>query len=339
MNSFISEKKTGSYEGKDVMEYTLRNAGGMQVSIINYGATITKIIAPDKHGNFQNLVIGFDDLESYLQRSNQYIGCIVGRYCNRIANGRFTLDEKTYQLAKNNGNNSLHGGEKGFDKALWNVVKYETNNSLQLSYLSKDGEEGFPGNLNTTVVYCLDDNNALSIDYTATTDQPTPLNLTNHCYFNLSGKENNSILDHRLQLSCDHYTVADTNLIPTGKISTVENSSLDFRSAKKIGSVIDAGGYDHNLIINKNNGSSLAPAAILSDPTSGRVMEMFTTEPAVQFYSAKFFNEQTNKEEYTAVCLEAQHYPNSPNEPSFPNTILRPGEIYRQTTVYKFLVK
>ncbi|MFT3907972.1 MAG: aldose epimerase family protein [Ferruginibacter sp.] len=330
----ISKKPFGNFENDPVTEYTLQNANGMQVSIINYGATITKIIAADRQNVFANVINGFDTLADYLSSNNPYMGCIVGRYCNRIAHGKFVLDGKEYNLAKNHGEHSLHGGHKGFDKVLWNAEPGEATNSLKLNYLSKDGEEGFPGNLNITVIYSLTNNNELKIDYSATTDRSTPVNFTNHCYFNLSGDNNTPITDHELQLFADNYTATDPKLIPTGEIASVKNTGLDFSSAKKVGKEIAAiGGYDHNMIINKNDNAvnDLVLTANLYEPVSGRHMQMFTTEPAVQFYSGN-----QNPGQQFGLCLEAQHYPDSPNKPSFPNTILKPGELYRQTTVYKF---
>lgn len=331
----ISEKYFGSFEGRPVMEYTLHNDKDVQVSIINYGATITKIITADRNNNYSNVINHFDDLESYLQKSNPYFGCIVGRYCNRIANGKFVLDEVEYHLAKNHGEHSLHGGIKGFDKVWWDVAMEEKGNGIKLTYFSKDGEEGFPGNLQLEVVYSLTNDNELTIDYTATTDKATPLSLTNHCYFNLSGDSNIPILDHELKLFADTYTVTDKTLIPTGEIADTKNSALDFSIAKKVGKDINSiGGYDHNMIINKEENNKFAAIAELYEPVSSRFMQMYTTEPAIQFYSGNL-----KPGAQYGLCLEAQHYPNSPNEPSFPNTILRPGETYRQTTVYKFSVK
>lgn len=331
--NIISKKPFGNFENKPVTEYSLQNANGMRVSIINYGATVTKIITADRNNLFANVINGFDTFDDYLSSNNPYMGCIVGRYCNRIAHGNFTIEGNKYNLAKNHGEHSLHGGYKGFDKAWWNAEPNEIDNSLKLNYLSKDGEEGFPGNLDITVIYSLSDGNELKIDYSATTDKSTPVNFTNHCYFNLSGDNNNPILEHELQLFANSYTLTDSKLIPTGEIATVKNTLLDFTSAKKVGKDINAiGGYDHNMIINKNDGSTnILKAAGLYEPVSGRFMQMFTTEPAVQFYSG---NLEPGKQ--FGLCLEAQHYPNSPNEPSFPNTILRPGEEYRQETVYKF---
>ncbi len=343
MSIAISRKEFGTYEGKDVMEYTLRNANGMQVSVINYGATITKIITIDKLNKFGNVIAGFDNLDDYIKHGNYYYGSIVGRYCNRIANGSFELGGEKYQLAKNNNGNSLHGGIKGFDKAWWDIEKQEVNNSLILTYFSKDGEEGFPGNLTTTVIYKLTNENELKIEYAAITDKATPVNLTNHCYFNLSAEKKMNILDNKLMIQADYYTGIGTDLIPTGEIIDLKDSYYDFTSAKIIEKDIQAaGGYDHNFILNKDENSFPSQpslAASLYDPLSGRLMEMFTTEPAVQLYTAKTTDEKKNTEVYTAICLEAQHYPNSPNEPSFPNTILNSGETYRQTTIYKFSVK
>jgi aldose 1-epimerase len=331
----VSEKIFGIFEGKPVTEYTLQNTNGMQVSIINYGATVTKLITADMNNIFANVINNFPGMEGYLQENNPYFGSLVGRYCNRIAHGIFALDGIVYYLAKNHGKHSLHGGLKGFDKVCWNVEKQEINNAISLTYLSKDGEEGFPGNLRVTVTYTLTNDNALKIDYTGTTDKATPINLTNHCYFNLSGNNELPILDHELKLFADSYTVTDKELIPTGEIVSVKNTALDFTDAKRVGKDIEmVGGYDHNIIINKNRVNEFSETAELYDPGSGRLMQMFTTEPAVQFYSGS----QKPGQQF-GLCLEAQHYPNSPNEPSFPNTILRPGDIYTQTTVYKFCTR
>lgn len=334
----ITEKTFGSFEGKPVIEYSLKNANGIQVSVINYGATITKIITPDKNNVSANVINHFDNLDGYLQKSNPYMGCIVGRFCNRIANGKFTLDGKEYNLARNHGEHSLHGGYKGFDKAYWNAAKTESQNAVQFHYLSKDGEEGFPGNLDLTITYTLSEDNSLSIDYRATTDKATPVNFTNHCYFNLSGDHKTSILDHELQIFADTYTLTDVQLIPTGEIASVKNTALDFTTSKKVGKDIAVmNGYDHNMIINeKKSDAATVETAQLYEPVSGRFMTMFTTEPAVQFYSG---NLNPGDGEQAGLCLEAQHYPNSPNEPAFPNTILRPGDIYKQTTIYRFSTK
>lgn len=346
MKAGITETPFGTYEGKPVTEYTITNANGMQVSIINYGGTVIKIIAPDKSGKMGDVVLGYDSLSSYLQKGNPYFGALIGRYGNRIANAKFTLDGKEYTLAANDHGNSLHGGNKGFDKVYWNIEK-QNDSSLKLTYVSKDGEEGYPGTLNVQVIYTLTGDNSMKIDYTATTDKPTPVNLTNHCYFNLSAGNDSTIENHELWLNADKYTPVNDVLIPTGAIAEVKNTPMDFTSAKKIGKDIQQvkGGYDHNWILNKT-GNDLTKAATVFEPNSGRYMEVFTTEPAIQFYSGNFLDgtlsNTRNGQKYVqhgALCLETQHYPDSPNEPSFPNTILKPGETYRQTTIYKFSVK
>ena len=344
MNQGITEKPFGNFESNPVTEYTITNKNGMQVSVLNYGATITKIFTNDKEGIAGNVLAGFDSFDEYLQNGNQYNGSIVGRYCNRIGNARFELDGKEYLLAKNNKDNSLHGGIKGFDKVCWTLQKQDSTNSLVLSYLSKDGEEGFSGNMNVEVVYTLTDNNELKIDYSAQTDKSSPVNLTSHCYFNLSAGKVRTILDHELCIFADKYTILNSASIPTGELASVKNGRLDFTSAKKIGKDIYSfpGGYDINFVLNEPGGKAVE----LYDPVSGRFMEMYTTEPGLQFYSGNMFRKINNEKdsaevqiEHAALCLEAQHFPDSPNKPTFPNTILRPGETYRQTTVYKFSVK
>lgn len=344
MKFSITEEPFGSHEGENITKYVLTNPGGMQVGILNYGGTITDIITTDKAGNNGNVVLGFDSLSGYLQKGNPYFGSLVGRYGNRIANGKFTLDGKQYTLAGNNGGNSLHGGNKGYDKVVWKAEKLPGDSSLQLTYLSKDGEEGYPGNLNIKVVYTLGTDNGLKIDYTATTDKATPVNLTNHAYYNLSAGKDSTILGHNLMINADKFTEVNANLIPTGKLPEVKGGPMDFTSSKMIGKEIQQvkGGYDHNWILNKK-GNDLEKAAELYDPTSGRLMEVWTTEPGVQFYSGNFLNGTlTNTRggasyvKHAGLCLETQHYPDSPNQPAFPTTILKPGETYRQTTVYKF---
>ncbi len=344
MNQDITEKPFGSFESKTVTEYTITNKNGMQVSVLNYGATITRIITKDKYGLYGNVLVGYETLDEYILNGNQYNGSIVGRYCNRIGDARFELDGEEYLLAKNNNGNSLHGGITGFDKVCWSVEKKEKINSLKLTYLSKDGEEGFPGNLNINVVYSLTDENEFIIDYSAQTDKATPVNFTNHCYFNLSSGKVNNICDHELTIHANQYTVLDIESIPTGEIANVINSRLDFTIAKKVGQDINSfpGGYDINFVLNEPTGIS----ANLYDPASGRYMEMRTSEPGLQFYCGNMFrkiNTETGlavmQIENAALCLEAQHFPDSPNKPSFPNTILRPGETYSQSTIYKFYVK
>ena len=342
----IAERPFGTFEGQAITEYTLTNAKGMQLSIINYGGTITRLIVPDKDGKMGDVVLGYDSLSGYLQRANPYFGALIGRYGNRIGKATFTLDGQTYNLNKNDGANSLHGGSKGYDKVVWTAEK-QGDNALKLSYLSKDGEGGYPGNLNVTVVYTLTADNEVKIDYTATTDKATPVNLTNHAYFNLSAGVDSTILDHELQLSADKYTPVDAGLIPTGEIADVKGTPMDFTTSKPVGRDIAQvrGGYDHNWVLNKN-GTALEKIGTLYHPKSGRVMEVSTTEPGIQFYSGNFLNGRLANSKggakyvkYAALCLETQHFPDSPNKPNFPNTVLKPGETYKTTTVYKFSTK
>jgi len=346
MKASITERPFGNYYNAPVTEYTLTNSSGMQASILNYGGTITKLMVPDRNGKMGDVVLGFETFGGYMQKKDPYIGALVGRYANRIANAKFTMDGKTYKLAPNNYGNSLHGGNVGFDKVIWNAEKIG-DSGLKLTYQSKDGEEGYPGNLNVQVIYTLGADNSLKIDYTATTDQATPVNLTNHSYFNLSAGKDSTVLDHVLKLDADKYTPVNDQLIPTGQIANVKGTPLDFTTPKAIGKDIGSvkGGFDHNWILNKK-GNELQEAATVYDPGSGRYMEVLTTQPGIQFYSGNFLNgdlQVTKKGQiyipHSGLCLETQHYPDSPNEPSFPNTILKPGETYRQTTVYKFSVK
>jgi aldose 1-epimerase len=346
MRASITEKPFGNYYNAPVTEYTLANSSGMQVSILNYGGIVTKIMVPDKKGKLGDVVLGFENFSGYTQKNEPYLGALVGRYANRIGNAKFILDGKTYKLAPNNFGNSLHGGNVGFDKVIWNVEKLG-DTSLKLSYQSKDNEEGYPGNLNAGVVYTLSADNSLKIDYTATTDKPTPVNLTNHSYFNLSAGKDSTILDHVLHLDADKYTPVNDQLIPTGQVAVVKGTPLDFTTAKAIGKDIGnvKGGFDHNWILNKK-GNGLQEAATVYDPGSGRYMEVWTTQPGIQFYSGNFLNGNLQAAKgrrvygaHAGLCLETQHYPDSPNEPSFPSTILKPGETYRETTIYKFSVK
>jgi len=336
----------GMIGADSVFQYTLTNKSGMVVKILNYGGTVTDIITPDKNGKMGDVVLGYDSLEGYLQTGNPYFGCLVGRYGNRIANAKFTLDGKEYTLAVNNAPNTLHGGLKGFDKVIWTVKSIDDSN-LSLSYLSKDGEEGYPGNLSVDVIYSLSDDNGLKIDYTAVTDRATPLNLTNHCYFNLSAGADSTILDHELMLKADKYTPVDATLIPTGKIDDVKGTPMDFTTSKKVGKDIAnvTGGYDHNWVINRS-GNDLELIGSVYHAGSGRYMEVFTTQPGIQFYTGNFLDGTLKNTrdgmkyvKHAALCLETQHFPDSPNQPSFPNTILKPGEIYHHTTVYKFSTK
>lgn len=341
----VTTKDWGETDGKKVQLFTLTNKNGITVTITNYGGIVTSWVTPDKHGNRSSVVVGMDSLESYL-RKPPYFGALIGRYGNRIGDAKFKLDGKTYTLAANNGKNNLHGGNKGFDKVVWDATPAaDSTPALTLTYLSKDGEEGFPGNLKVTVVYTLTDADELNIEYTAETDKATPVNLTNHSYFNLTGSTENTILNHSLQLVADHFTPVDTTLIPTGEIKAVAGTPFDFTKPEIIGSRIDAvpgaapGGYDHNYVINRKD-SSLQLVATLTDSTSGRKLEVFTTEPGIQFYSGNFLNgafvsggKPVNFR--TALCLETQHFPDSPNKPNFPSTILQPGQKYHTVTTYK----
>jgi aldose 1-epimerase len=340
--------KTG--DGVAVELYTLTNAAGMKAKIMTYGAILTELDAPDRDGKTADVVLGFDNLKDYLA-GHPYFGATVGRVANRIAKGEFTLDGKKYKLAVNNGPNALHGGKKGFDKVVWKAEPETLPDgaAVKLTYLSKDGEEGYPGNLTVTVVYTLTNSDALRIDYTAKTDKATPVNLTNHTYFNLAGTKSGDILGHELTLNADKYTPADDTLIPTGEIKPVKDTPLDFTKPRKIGERIDQlkgepRGYDHNFVLN-SEGKELALAATVREPKSGRIMEIYTTEPGVQFYTGNFLDgKQTGKggvvyKKHAGFCLEAQHFPDSVNHANFPSMILKPGETYRQTTIYKFSAK
>ena len=337
-------------DGTAVELFTLKNATGMTVKITNYGGIITHLLVPDKNGKLGDVVLGYDTLEGYLKAS-PYFGCIVGRYGNRIGKGEFTLGGKAFALAKNNNGNSLHGGLIGFDKKLWKpeAAVGPEGPFLKLSYLSKDGEEGYPGNLSTTVTYTLTGQNELKIDYAAAADKETVLNLTNHTYFNLAGSGN--ILEHELVLHAERFTPVDAGLIPTGELRSVKNTPLDFTKPMKIGARIESkdeqmklgGGYDHNFVLN-SGGGKMAPAAKVFSPVTGRLMEVFTTEPAIQFYTGNFLDgsiKGKGRQVYakrTGLCLETQHYPDSPNKPAFPSTLLKPGGRYATTTLYKFSV-
>jgi aldose 1-epimerase len=346
MKATISERPFGNFEGKAVTEYTIINPSGMQVSILNYGGTVTKIITKDKDGRDGDVILGFDSLSGYLQKGNPYFGCLVGRYANRIANAKFSLDGASYTLAANDNGQSLHGGLKGFDKVMWTAEKLPDSSSLKLTYMSKDGEEGYPGNLKVEVVYSLTPDNELKIEYKASTDKPTPVNLTNHCYFNLSAGADSTILGHDLLIKADKYTPVNAKLIPLGKHEDVKNTAFDFTISKSIGKEINTvkGGYDHNWVLNRT-GSGLEKIAILSHAESGRQVDVLTTEPGLQFYSGNFLDGTLTGCKggkpyvwHGGLCLETQHFPDSPNQPSFPTTILKPGEIYGQLTVYKFSV-
>lgn len=314
--------------------YTLTNNNGVEVSITNYGGTVTSIKVPDRNGVFGDIVLGYDTIEEYM-RNPRYLGALIGRYANRIAGGRFSLNGVEYQLAQNNnGANHLHGGMRGFDKRIWKVS--ETPASLHLEYFSPDGEESYPGNLTVAVDYSLNDQNELRIEYHATTDKDTIINLTNHSYFNLAG--HGTILDHELTLRADSFTPVSDELIPTGEIRAVDGTRMDFRTPR----VISEGGYDHNFVLNDWQLGSVRSVAKLREPKSGRVMEVFTTQPGIQFYSGNFLDGSligkggVAYQKYAALCLETQHFPDSPNQPNFPSTVLRKGETYNETTIYKF---
>lgn len=338
----INKKSFGLIDHQEVYLYTLTNKQGMIVRITNYGGIVTSIVVPDKNGDFDDVVLGYDNLDGYLKET-PYFGAIVGRYANRIAKGCFTLNGETFSLAINNEPNHLHGGIKAFDKVVWDAETFQSENQIgiTLHYLSKDGEEGYPGNLDVTVHYILTNENQLKIEYKAITDKATPINLTHHSYFNLSGTRGNDVLRHTLWIDADKYIVVDENLIPTGEKRDV-SGSMDFRNAKKIGDQIASveGGYDHSYVLNNN--SEFALVATLADSISGRVMDVFTSEPGMQFYSGNFLDGSIKGKngvvynKHFGLCLETQHFPDSPNQADFPNTILQAGETYSQQTVYKF---
>lgn len=332
--------------------YTLKNSKGMEVKITNYGAIIMSILAPDRQGKFDDVVLGFDSPEEYRsKKEHPYFGAVVGRYGNRIAKGQFTLDGKLYKLATNNGPNALHGGIVGFDKKVWKGS--QKGNKLTLELVSADGEEGYPGELRVTVAYELTEANELKIDYTAKTTKATVVNITNHTYFNLGGPGRRDILAHDLKLNAAQYTPVDSGLIPTGEIATVAGTPFDFRQATRIGARIDAkdeqirlgGGYDHNFVLDRKSPNKLELAAEAYEPISGRSLTVTTTEPGVQFYTGNFLDGSIagkGKQAYAkrkAFCLETQHYPDSPNQVKFPSTVLRPKETYRSTTVFQFGVR
>jgi aldose 1-epimerase len=338
-------------DGQQVSIYTLTNSNGVEARVINYGGIVTSLRVPDRDGNLEDVVLGFDSLDGYVQE-HPYFGAIIGRYGNRIRGGQFALEGETYRLPVNNGPNSLHGGEKGFDKVVWTAEPFqnERGQGLVLTYTSPDGHQGYPGTLQARVTYTLTDSNELIFDYLATTDKATPVNLTQHTYFNLAGDGSGSILNHEMMLNASRFTPVDSTLIPTGELRSVQGTPFDFRQPTPLGARIGQEeeqlrfglGYDHNFVIDRAEGDSLTLAARVYEPTSGRVMEVLTTEPGVQLYTGNFLDgsltgkEGTVYEHRTGFCLETQHFPDSPNQPSFPSTILRPGEEYRSTTVYRF---
>ena len=345
----ITKQTFGKTTDQEVVDiYTLTNAIGAEARIINYGATVVSLKVPDRNGKLGDVVLGYDTMEGY-QKNNSFFGVIVGRYGNRIAKGKFSLNGKQYTLPTNDGENTLHGGTKGFDKVLWTAKEVKSGDgvALSLSYLSRDGEQGFPGNLSVTVVYTLTNKNELRIDYTATTDKDTVVNLTHHSYFNLAGK--GTILKHELMLAADRFTPVGPGLIPTGELRSVKGTPMDFTTSSAIGARIDqqdeqlvlGRGYDHNWVLNSGSGK-LALAARAYEQTTGRVMEVYTTEPGIQFYSGNFLDGSgigkggQAYQKRSGFCLETQHFPDSPNQPSFPSTVLKPGQHYRTTTIYRF---
>ena len=349
----VEPKDFGTREGRPVTLYTLTNSHGVEVRAMNYGGIILSIRVPDRKGQLGDIVLGHDTLEGYIPNP-PYLGAIVGRFANRIANGTFTLDGKTYTLPKNDGPNTLHGGvTRTFDKVVWDGEP-KGGSGVSFSYLSKDGEEGFPGNLKVTVTYTLTDGNALIIDYDATTDKSTPINVSQHSYFNLKGAGNGDILDHEIMINADRFTPVDKNLIPTGELRAVKGTPFDFTTSTKMGARIDDNyeqlvlghGYDHNFVLNDSpsqNGMKLA--ARVHEAGSGRSLEVWTTQPGVQFYTGNFLDGSVTGKEGRVYkrrygfCLETQHFPDSPNRPEFPSTILKPGEKFHQSTVFKFSAK
>lgn len=330
---------------QEISQYELRNSAGMTMKVLNYGATITEILVPDRNRKFTNIVLGFDSLESYLQESNPYFGSVIGRFSNRIKNGKFRIHDVEYFTTVNNNGNTLHGGHEGFNRKIWKANQI-SDSILHLKYSSPDGEEGFPGNLKTEITMTLGLDNSVKIEYYATTDKPTPVSLTNHTYFNLSYGSSSAILDHELMIAADYLTPTDNMHIPTGELATVVNTPFDFNTSKRIGKDIDRlqGGYDHNFVLKKEL-NQLSLAAILYDPVSGRKLELFTTEPGLQFYTGNFLDgtltgkDGVNYQKHAGLCLEPQLFPDSPNQPSFPNSILNPGQVYHQTSIYKFSIQ
>ena len=350
----ITSEPFGRVDGKAVERYTLANDNGMRVSVLTYGGIVQSLVVPDRNGIGGDVALGFDSIEDYMELS-PYFGAIVGRYANRIAQGRFEFDGETYELAVNNPPNALHGGERGFDKVIWTAEQLDSPDgpSLLLSYTSPDGEEGYPGTLDVTVTYTVTQDNELRIEYAAATDAPTVVNLSNHSYFNLAGEGSGSILDHVLQFNASFYTPVDETSIPTGEIAPVAGTAFDFTTAHTIAEHIRNAsdeqiaiglGYDHNVVLDRDDpeDTSMIQAAVVTEPTSGRVMTVSTTEPGVQFYSGNLltgaFGGKSGRtyRQSDGFCLETQHFPDSPNRPNFPSTELRPGEEFRSMTVYTF---
>jgi aldose 1-epimerase len=342
----VTRASFGTVSGQPVDIFTLRNATGVEIKATSYGGIITSIVTPDRDGRPGDIVLGFDSLDPYL-KTPAYFGAVVGRYGNRIAKGRFTIDGQTYTLAANNGPNHLHGGVTGFDKVVWKVEPVAGRTAIVLSRRSPDGEEGYPGNLDVRITYELTDRNELVIDYHATTDKATPVNLTQHSYFNLAG--DGDVLGHRLMIEADRYTPVDSTLIPVGELVAVQGTPFDFRTATAIGARIgqsdeqikNGGGYDHNWVLNRK-GPGRQLAARVVEPKTGRTLEVSTTEPGLQFYSGNFLDGTITGKggrvyaRRSGLCLETQHFPDSPNQPRFPSTILRPGSVYESQTVFRF---
>jgi aldose 1-epimerase len=362
MNSSIKTKSTCKVkvtpygkmpDGTLISEYTLINSRGTLMTVINYGGIISSLMFPDKYGHVEDIVLGFASLEEYV-KENPYFGALIGRYGNRIAKGRFSLDGENYQLPQNNGGNNLHGGPRGFDQRVWDIEEYpvDDGSALKLSYLSTDGEEGFPGNLRAEVIYHLTDENELKISYQATTDKKTVVNLTQHTYFNLSGNGKRDILDTELMLNADKFVPIDKTLIPTGELKPVANTPFDFNTSRTINSRINetneqlvfGNGYDHCWVL-KDSTPELQLAAIIYDRSNGRTVTVSTTEPGIQFYSGNFLDGSlTGKygvvyKKYLGLCLETEHFPDSPNQKHFPSVVLSPGEVYKTQTVFAFSVQ
>jgi aldose 1-epimerase len=339
-------------EGKNTDLYILKNKNGVEAYLTNYGARIIGLKMPDKNGVQTDVITGFSGIDQYIESTERYFGATIGRYGNRIAKGKFTLEGKTYTLSLNNGVNSLHGGKKGFQDVIWDASPLDEQ-SIEFSYLSKDMEEGYPGDLKVKVVYSLSDENELKINYEATTDKKTVVNLTNHAFFNLNGEGSGTILNHLLQINAALYTPVDSTLIPMGKHEPVEGTPFDFRKFSTIGQRItddnvqlnNGKGYDHNYVLNEKNDQEMPLAAIAIGDKSGITMEIFTTEPGLQFYSGNFMKSKNtfkggSKDDFrTAFCLETQHFPDSPNQPTFPSTVLNPGDKYTSSSIYKFSLK
>jgi len=356
-NDTVTRQPWGKVDGQEVFLYTLTNKNGLQAKITNWGATITELRVPDKDGKLDDITLGWNSLDGYLKGDGKntnpaYFGGIIGRYCNRIAGAKFTVDGKEYSLANNNGEHHLHGGKKGFDKHVWNSQPIQTTDGagVKFSLTSQDGDEGYLGKVEATATYVLTDDNALRLELTATTDKATPLSLTNHAYFNLAGEGAGTILDHEVQLEAERFTVADAGGMTTGEIKSVGETPLDFRKQTRIGDRIDQlkgepGGYDHNYVLREKKVEKPQHAATVYDPKSGRTLEVDTTEVGVQFYTGNYLDGSlagkrgAKYDKHHGFCLEPQFFPDSPNKASFPSPVLKPGETYRQVTVYRFGVK